>query len=191
MNIILLGAPGSGKGTQSIILNKKWGLVQLSTGEMIRANIEKKSELGLKVQKIVDSGEFVSDEIILSMVRERITHNDCSKGFILDGFPRNVNQASRFDKILEKENKKINFVIELKVGNLNLYKRIENRAIETSEARADDRVDILENRLKIYEEQTKPLIPYYKTSGLHYEVDGTRSIKEISIEIEKILRSKN
>ena len=89
------------------------------------------------------------------------------------------------------ENKKINFVIELKVGNLNLYKRIENRAIETSEARADDRVDILENRLKIYEEQTKRLIAYYKTSGLHYEVDGTTSIKEISIEIEKILRSKN
>ena len=116
MNIILLGAPGSGKGTQSIILNKKWGLVQLSTGEMIRANIEEKSELGLKVQKIVNSGEFVSDEVILSMVRERITHNDCSKGFILDGFPRNVNQASRFDKILEKENKKINFVIELKLA---------------------------------------------------------------------------
>ena len=189
MNIILLGAPGSGKGTQSIILNKKWGLVKLSTGEMIRANIEEKSELGLRVQKIVDSGEFVSDEVILSMVRERVAHNDCSKGFILDGFPRNVNQASRFDQILEKENKKIDFVIELKVGYTNLYKRIKNRAIETNEARADDRVDILENRLKIYEEQTKPLIPYYKNSGLHYEVDGTASINEISIEIEKILRS--
>ena len=189
MNIILLGAPGSGKGTQSIILNKKWGLVQLSTGEMIRENIEEKSELGLKVQKIVNSGEFVSDEVILSMVRERITHNDCSKGFILDGFPRNINQASRFDKILEKENKKINFVIELKVNNISLYERIENRALETSEARADDRVDILENRLKIYEEQTKPLIPYYKKSGLHYEVNGMASVNDISIEIEKILRS--
>ena len=115
MNIILLGAPGSGKGTQSIILNKKWGLVQLSTGEMIRENIEEKSELGLKVQKIVNSGEFVSDEVILSMVRERITYNDCSKGFILDGFPRNVNQAPRFDKILERT-----FVPE---GDLTLFEQ--------------------------------------------------------------------
>mgnify|MGYP001477937975 FL=1 len=191
MNIILLGAPGSGKGTQSIILNKKLGLVQLSTGEIIRENIEKKTKLGLQVKNLVDNGEFVSDEIILSIISKRISENDCSKGFILDGFPRNLNQASKFDEILLEKDKKIDFVIELNVSKKNLYKRIENRAIESNEARADDKEEILKNRLNIYDEQTKPLVPYYKKAELHFEVDGMKSIDEISLEIEKIIKVKN
>ena len=188
MNIILLGAPGSGKGTQSIILNKKLGLVQLSTGEIIRENIEKKTKLGLQVKNLVDNGEFVSDEIILSIISKRISEDDCSKGFILDGFPRNLNQASKFDEILLENDKKIDFVIELNVSKENLYKRIENRATVSNEARADDKEEILKNRLNIYDEQTKPLVPYYKKAELHYEVDGMKSINEISLEIEKILK---
>ena len=191
MNIILLGAPGSGKGTQSIILNKKLGLVQLSTGEIIRENIEKKTKLGVQVKNLVDNGEFVSDEIILSIISKRISEDDCSKGFILDGFPRNLNQASKFDEILLEKNKKIDFVIELNVSKKNLYKRIENRAIESNEARADDKEEILKNRLNIYDEQTKPLVPYYKKAELHFEVDGMKSIDEISLEIEKIIKVKN
>lgn len=191
MNIILLGAPGSGKGTQSIILNKKLGLVQLSTGEIIRENIEKKTKLGLQVKNLVDNGEFVSDEIILSIISKRISEDDCSKGFILDGFPRNLNQASKFDEILLEKNKKIDFVIELNVSKKNLYKRIENRAIESNEARADDKEEILKNRLNIYDEQTKPLVPYYKKAELHFVVDGMKSIDEISLEIEKIIKVKN
>jgi len=191
VNIILLGAPGSGKGTQSIILNKKLGLVQLSTGEIIRENIEKKTKLGLQVKNLVDNGEFVSDEIILSIISKRISEDDCSKGFILDGFPRNLNQASKFDEILLEKNKKIDFVIELNVSKKNLYKRIENRAIESNEARADDKEEILKNRLNIYDEQTKPLVPYYKKAELHFEVDGMKSIDEISLEIEKIIKVKN
>ena len=191
MKIILLGAPGSGKGTQSIILNKKLGLVQLSTGEIIRENIEKKTKLGVQVKNLVDNGEFVSDEIILSIISKRISEDDCSKGFILDGFPRNLNQASKFDEILLEKNKKIDFVIELNVSKKNLYKRIENRAIESNEARADDKEEILKNRLNIYDEQTKPLVPYYKKAELHFEVDGMKSIDEISLEIEKIIKVKN
>ena len=191
MNIILLGAPGSGKGTQSIILNKKLGLVQLSTGEMIRENIERKTKLGLQVKNLVDNGEFVSDEIILSIISKRISEDDCSKGFILDGFPRNLNQAFKFDEILLQKDKKIDFVIELKVSKKNLYKRIENRAMESNEARSDDKEEILKNRLNIYDEQTKPLVPYYKKAELHYEVDGMKSIEEISLEIEKIIKVKN
>ena len=191
MNIILLGAPGSGKGTQSIILNKKLGIVQLSTGEIIRENIEKKTKLGLQVKNLVDNGEFVSDEIILSIISKRISEDDCSKGFILDGFPRNLNQASKFDEILLTKDKKIDFVIELKVSKENLYKRIENRATESNEARADDKEEILKNRLNIYDEQTKPLVPYYKKLELHYKVDGMKSIDEISLEIEKIIKVKN
>ena len=191
MNIILLGAPGSGKGTQSVIINKNFGLVQLSTGEMIRKNIEKKTKLGLQVQNIVDNGEFVSDDIILGMVSVRILEDDCKKGFILDGFPRNLNQATKFDDILLKHNKKIDFVIELHVSLDDLYERIENRAIESNDARADDKREILENRLTIYENQTRPLVPYYKKSNLHYEVNGMQPIKEISENINNILDLKN
>ena len=191
MNIILLGAPGSGKGTQSIILNKKLGLVQLSTGEIIREDIEKKTKLGLQVKNLVDNGEFVSDNIILSIISKRISEEDCRKGFILDGFPRNLNQASKFDEILLTKDKKIDFVIELNVSKKNLYKRIKNRAIESNDARADDKEEILKNRLNIYDEQTKPLVPYYKKAKLHFEVDGMKSIDEISLEIEKIIKVKN
>ena len=191
MNIILLGAPGSGKGTQSVIINKNFGLVQLSTGEMIRENIEKKTKLGLQVQNIVDNGEFVSDDIILGMVSVRILEDDCKKGFILDGFPRNLNQATKFDDILLKHNKKIDFVIELNVSLDDLYERIENRAIESNDARADDKREILENRLTIYENQTRPLVPYYKKSNLHYEVNGMQPIKKISENINNILDLKN
>ena len=190
MNVILLGAPGSGKGTQSIILNKKFGFLQLSTGEMIRQNIEDKTELGLKVQTLVNSGEFVNDDTILGMISNRIFMKDCKKGFVLDGFPRNVNQAKKFDKILKENNKKINIVIELKVIKKILFERIKNRAIESNEAREDDKGEVLENRIKIYEEQTEPLIPYYKDLGLHYEVNGMKNIDEIALDIEKIIKNK-
>ena len=190
MNVILLGAPGSGKGTQSIILNKKFGFLQLSTGEMIRQNIEDKTELGLMVQTLVNSGEFVNDDTILSMISNRILMKDCKNGFVLDGFPRNVNQAKKFDKILKENNKKINIVIELKVIKKILFERIQNRAIEANEAREDDKGEVLENRIKIYEEQTEPLIPYYKDLGLHYEVNGMKNIEEIASDIEKIIKIK-
>ena len=190
MNVILLGAPGSGKGTQSIILNKKFGFLQLSTGEMIRQNIEDKTELGLKVQTLVNLGEFVNDDTILGMISNRILMKDCKNGFVLDGFPRNVNQAKKFDKILKENNKKINIVIELKVIKKILFERIKNRAIEANEAREDDKGEVLENRIKIYEEQTEPLIPYYKDLGLHYEVNGMKNIDEIALDIEKIIKIK-
>ena len=191
MNVILLGAPGSGKGTQSIILNKKFGFLQLSTGEMIRQNIEEKTDLGLKVQSIVNKGGFVNDDIILSMVSNRILKEDCKDGFILDGFPRNVKQALSFHRIIKERKININFVIELKVNKENLFERIKNRAFVANEAREDDKDDVLENRLKIYEEQTEPLVPYYKDLGLHYEVNGMNSINEIAKEIENILNYKS
>ena len=190
MNVILLGAPGSGKGTQSIILNKKFGFLQLSTGEMIRQNIEDKTALGLMVQTLVNSGEFVNDDTILSMISNRILMKDCKNGFVLDGFPRNVNQAKKFDKILKENNKKINIVIELKVIKKILFERIQNRAIEANEAREDDKGEVLENRIKIYEEQTEPLIPYYKDLGLHYEVNGMKKVDEIAEDIENIIKIK-
>jgi len=190
VNVILLGAPGSGKGTQSIILNKKFGFLQLSTGEMIRQNIEDKTQLGLMVESIVNKGGFVNDEIILNMVSNRISMEDCKDGFVLDGFPRNVKQALSFHQILNERKIKINFVIELKVNKENLFARIKNRAFEANEAREDDKDDVLENRLKIYEEKTEPLVPYYKNLGLHYEVNGMKNINDIAKDIENILKYK-
>ena len=190
MNVILLGAPGSGKGTQSIILNKKFGFLQLSTGEMIRQNIENKTELGLMVQSIVNKGAFVNNDIILSMVSNRILMDDCRNGFILDGFPRNVKQAESLHQILQDRKIKIHFVIELKVKKESLFERIKNRAFEANEAREDDKDDVLENRLKIYEEQTEPLVPYYKDLGLHFEVNGMKNVDEIAEDIENIIKIK-
>ena len=121
------------------------------------------------------------------MISIRILEDDCKRGFVLDGFPRNLNQATKFDDLLIKYKKKIDFVIELNVSFADLYKRIENRAIESNEARADDNREVLEYRLKIYEDQTRPLVPYYKNSNLHYEVNGMKTVKEISEDINKIL----
>ena len=158
---------------------------------MIRQNIEDKTELGLMVQSIVNKGAFVNDDIILSMVSNRILNEDCKDGFILDGFPRNVKQAESFHQILQERKIKINFVIELKVNKEKLFERIKNRAFEANEAREDDKDDVLENRLKIYEEQTEPLVPFYKDLGLHYEVNGMKNINEIAKDIEKILKYKS
>ena len=168
MNIILIGPPGSGKGTQSKFIENKFGVAQLSTGDMLRSNIALETEIGIKAQSIIDSGELVSDEIILDIIAERIKEQDCIKGFILDGFPRNINQAIGLDKMLEKSNKNIDVVVELTVVKNDLFNRIRNRSKETQFARADDTEEVLKKRLEIYDMQTKPIIPYYENKKLLY-----------------------
>ena len=155
---------------------------------MIRQNIEDKTDLGLMVQSIVNKGGFVNDDIILSMVSNRI-YEDCKQVYFR-WFSKKCKTGKSFDKILKENNKKINIVIELKVIKKILFERIQNRAIEANEAREDDKGEVLENRIKIYEEQTEPLIPYYKDLGLHYEVNGMKNIDEIALDIEKIIKIK-
>jgi adenylate kinase len=191
MNLILLGPPGAGKGTQAKRLEDKFGIVQLSTGDMLRTAVASGSELGKKAKAIMDAGDLVSDEIVVAMISERVDQPDCAKGYILDGFPRTVPQAKALDAMLAEKGLKIDHVIELAVDEKILFERIRTRVAETpeSERRADDNEETLRNRLGVYHEQTAPIIPYYKETGALKSVDGMASIDEVSGQLEAILRN--
>ena len=187
MNIILFGAPGAGKGTQAKRLVEARGLVQLSTGDMLRAAIDAGTELGLRAKEIMDRGDLVSDEIILGMIAERMDSPDCANGVILDGFPRTVAQAEGLDAMLEQRGLALDHVIEISVDEGALFARIENRAAETGGSRADDNAETLRKRLAVYHENTAPLLPYYDGKGLLKTVDGMNSIDEVGQAIDGIL----
>ena len=187
MNIILFGAPGAGKGTQAKRLVEARGLVQLSTGDMLRAAIDAGTELGLRAKEIMDRGDLVSDEIILGMIAERMDSPDCANGVILDGFPRTVAQAEGLDAMLEERGLALDHVIEISVDEGALFARIENRAAETGGSRADDNAETLRKRLAVYHENTAPLLPYYDGKGLLKTVDGMDSIDEVGQAIDGIL----
>jgi len=191
MNIILLGPPGAGKGTQAEMLVSEYGLVQLSTGDMLRAAIAQGTELGLKAKAIMDAGDLVADDIILGMIRERLQSDECANGVILDGFPRTVAQAEGLDEMLAEIGMGINHVIEIKVDEAALFARIKNRANETGGARSDDTAEVLEKRLKVYHESTAPILPYYRGKGNMSVVDGMMSIADVSSTIKEILGGQN
>ena len=183
MIIILFGPPGAGKGTQAEILVNKFNLRQLSTGDMLRDAILKGSELGIKAKAIMDKGELVSDEIIISMIREKIQGN-AGKGFIFDGFPRNLEQAKALDEMLDKLNLYLDLVIEIVVKDDVLINRIEKRAQESQHARSDDKEEVLKNRLNVYHQSTEKIKPYYLDKKKLVKIDGIRSIEQVSNDIE-------
>jgi adenylate kinase len=181
MNVILLGPPGCGKGTQAKLLQDRYGVVQLSTGEMLRAAVKAGTELGKKAEAIINEGKLVPDDLIVSMIAERIGEPDCRNGFILDGFPRTVAQAKALDAMLEDNGLRLDHVIKLKVDEEALFARIERRVAESGgAARADDTPETLHKRLAVYREQTAPILPYYRDSGRLKQVDGMQTIEQVT-----------
>jgi adenylate kinase len=194
MRLILLGPPGAGKGTQAQRLVQKHGIVQLSTGDMLRAAVKAGTLVGLRAKAIMDRGELVPDDVVVTIVADRISEPDAKNGFILDGFPRTVPQAVALDKMLKEKSLELDGVIELKVDGSILQGRIENRLREAhargEPLRSDDDPDVLKRRIDAYKEQTAPLVDYYRWQGTLKSVDGMQSIDEVEAAIHKALSAK-
>jgi adenylate kinase len=193
MRLILLGPPGSGKGTQAQRLVHRHGIVQLSTGEMLRAAVAAETPVGLQAKELMASGSLVPDDVVVGIISDRIDQPDAAKGFILDGFPRTVPQAEALDELLKKKHLKLDAVIELRVNESALLQRVETRAEETrargEEVRVDDTPEVLAKRLAAYRSQTEPLIHYYSERRKLLTVDGMMTIEEVTREINRILHA--
>lgn len=189
MNIVMFGPPAAGKGTQAKKLVSKHSLLQLSTGDMLRQARSSGTELGGKVSGIMDRGELVSDEIVISLIEEQISSNKDSRGFIFDGFPRTVAQAEALDALMGLYDSQIDVVVSLKVDDSSLINRITKRFKE--EGRADDNPESFKVRLNAYNTQTASLLPYYLSQRKLHEIDGMLSINEVSVLINEALKNKN
>ncbi|TYS13914.1 adenylate kinase [Rossellomorea vietnamensis] len=214
MNIVLMGLPGAGKGTQAEMIVEKYGIPHISTGDMFRAAMKEETELGLKAKSFMDKGELVPDEVTIGIVRERLSREDCHKGFLLDGFPRTVAQADALETILTDLDKKIDYVINIQVDKEVLMERLTGRRIckkcgatyhlvfnPPSEEgvcdrcggdlyqRADDNEETVQNRLDVNIKQTQPLLDFYQDKGYLVNIDGQRDIKEVFSDIDELIGS--
>jgi adenylate kinase len=191
MRLILLGPPGAGKGTQAQRLTEKHGIVQLSTGDMLRAAVKAETPVGLRAKDIMARGELVPDEVVVGIIEERIAQPDAKQGFILDGFPRTVAQAEALEALLAKKGLKLDGVVELEVDDEILLQRIQKRVADMQErgeaVRADDNAEALKKRLEAYHAQTAPLSHYYRKKGLHKATDGMAAIDSVTEAIGALL----
>ncbi|MGL4432216.1 MAG: adenylate kinase [Plesiomonas shigelloides] len=213
MRIILLGAPGAGKGTQAQFIMEKYGIPQISTGDMLRAAVKASTELGLQAKAIMDAGQLVTDELIISLVKERIAQEDCRNGFLLDGFPRTIPQADA----MKEAGIDVDFVLEFDVPDQVIVERMSGRRVHPASGRvyhvvynppkvegkddvtgedliirADDEAETVRKRLAIYHEQTEPLVAYYTKEAdagntRYFKLDGTRNVDAVSQELAQIL----
>jgi len=185
-NLVLFGPPGSGKGTQSENISNKYGLIHLSTGELLRAEKRTGSALGDEIKRLIDKGEYVSDQMAQQMVEPFITKNQHARGFIFDGFPRTTNQAKWLDDFLLRFNAKIDLMMALSVDDHELANRLLNRSVNSG--RIDDQnEEIIRKRIEIYHHQTHPVMEYYKTQQKYYSVDGIGSLNEVLGRINQVV----
>ena len=209
MNILFLGAPGCGKGTQSKMLIKEFGIPQISTGDLLREEIKAGSSLGQELQEIMSTGKFVSDELVLSLVSKKIMQDECKSGFILDGYPRNISQAKSLDSLFTEKNIKLEYVFLIDVPFDTLIERCTGRLLCTTcdyigntdkgekigdkceegvlYQREDDKEETVKNRLNVYQEQTAPIIDFYKSKGILHKMIGGNDPKELSNKIRSAL----
>jgi adenylate kinase len=187
MRLILLGPPGAGKGTQAQRLVERHGIVQLSTGDMLRAAVAAGTPVGQRAKAIMDRGDLVSDDVMIDIIADRIERPDSAKGFILDGFPRTIAQADALSDLLAKKGLKLDAVIEIAVDDAMLRDRIAGRAKETGGARADDTLETLAKRLAVYHAQTAPVADYYRRKGMLKTVDGMGTMDQVNAAIENLL----
>lgn len=212
MKIIMLGAPGAGKGTQAIMISEKYGIPHISTGDIFRANIKNGTELGKKAREYMDQGLLVPDELTCDLVVDRISRDDCSKGYILDGFPRTIPQAQALDRALDNMKTSLDYAIDVDVPDENIVNRMSGRRAcpgcgatyhvvfrapqkegicdecgEKLITRSDDLPETVQKRLTVYHDQTQPLIDYYEKKGILKTVDGTKHVEEVFSDITSIL----
>ncbi len=203
MKIILLGAPGAGKGTQAEVLVKQYGIPQISTGDILRENVKNNTELGQKAKEYMDKGELVPDFLVIDIIKERLKKEDCMQGYILDGFPRTIEQAKALDEAIAPE--KIDIVLFIDVTEETVVERLSLRRVSKATGaiyhlknnpppegeevyqRDDDQPETIKNRLEVYNKQTGPLIDFYKDKEILYSVDGSHEIEVSSKEVDKIL----
>lgn len=183
LKIVLLGAPGSGKGTQGERLAAEYGVPQVSTGDLLRNAVADQTELGLKAKQAMDAGELVSDDIVVGMICERLDQPDAENGFVLDGFPRSQSQAAALDDLLDRLDRPLQRVVHLEVDNEEIVQRLMARG------RADDNEDTIRNRLEVFQEQTQPLVEYYRDRGLLVTVKGVGSVDDIFARIKAALEA--
>jgi len=193
MILILFGPPAAGKGTQAARLKERHKVAHLSTGDMLRAAIAQGTEVGKRAKAIMDKGDLVPDEIVIGIIGDRIKDPDCKNGFILDGFPRTVNQAKALDELLKGRTLEVSVVIVIEVDEAALIKRVENRANEArakgEPVRADDDPETFKKRLAVYKAETAPVLPYYDNQGKTKRVDGMKSIDEVTAQIEAVVKT--
>ena len=214
-NIIFIAPPAAGKGTQSAILEKRYNLPHISTGDILREEAKRDTELGRYISEVLSSGGLVKDEVTYELLKNRLSQDDCKNGYILDGFPRNIEQAYKYDEILNSLNQELGYVIELNIDEETLEKRITGRRIcpdcktvynlnsetekPTQESicdkcggrlyqRNDDNITSFKNRYELYLEKTKPLLDYYGKKGILYVIDGNNSVDEVSKKIDSVLK---
>ena len=210
MRIILLGPPGSGKGTQGDLIEQKYGFPKISTGDLLREAVQKKTRLGKQTEAVMNRGDLVSDELVMEMVTERLAKKDCQRGYVLDGFPRNIKQAHMLE---EMKSQRSEVVLDIRLSEERLIERLSSRRIcsqcgtiynlllkapdradtcdacsEGLEQRQDDRPEVIVERLRVYNEETKPMVEYYRNKENYNKIDGNKDIESVFQDIQTVLR---